>query len=169
MTRHDFIVKWFIFALALLPVWFAEAFVFSRIPLFGVKPMLLPLAAVALAVAEGAFPGGAFGMAVGMLCDAVYATHGAMTLGLTMIGVLAGLAAQYMLRQNLLGAMLCSLGALLAIDGGRIAWRLLSGAAELEPMLRVAGGEILWSLVFVPPIYALFRWVHLRTQVATLF
>lgn len=169
MTRQDFITKWSIFALALLPVWFAEAFVFSRIPLFGIKPMLLPLAAVAVAVAEGAFPGGAFGLAVGMLCDAIYATNGAMTLSLAFIGVAAGLTAQYVLRQSMLGTFLCSLGALLAIDGGRIAWRLLAGVAELEPMLRVAGMEILWSLFFVPPIHILFHWVHQRTQVATLF
>lgn len=169
MTSRDLIVRWSIFALAVLPVWFAEAFVLSRFPVFGVTPMLLPLAAVAVAQMVGAFPGGAFGLGVGMLCDAVYGTDGAMTLGIALIGVAVGLAGQYLLRQNLLGGFLCSLGALMAIDGCRIAWRLFSGVAGLEPMLRVAGAEILWSLVFVPPIHALFRWVHLRTQGATLF
>lgn len=169
MTRHDFTVKWTVFAVALLPVWFLEIFVLSRLPLFGVTPMLLPLAAVAVATLEGAAPGGAFGLAVGILCDALYGTGGAMTLGLTLIGVGTGLAAQYLLRQNLVGCFFCSLGALMAIDAGRILWRLVGGVAALEPMLAVAGKEILWSLVFVPPIYLLFRWVHERTQFATLF
>ncbi len=169
MTRHDFIVRWSIFALAVLPVWFAEALILSRFPLFGVKPMLLPLAAVSLALLEGAFPGGAFGLGLGVLCDAVYGTHGFMTLALVLVGVAVGLAAQYLLKQNLLGAFLCSLGALLFLDGCRIAWRMIAGTAALEPMLRLAGAEILYSLVFVIPIYALFRWVHLRTQMATLF
>ncbi|SBW11244.1 Rod shape-determining protein MreD [uncultured Eubacteriales bacterium] len=168
LSRHDFTVKWTVFAVALLPVWFLETYILSRFPVFGVKPMLLPLAAVAVATVEGAAPGGAFGLAVGILCDALYGTSGAMTLGLTLVGVAAGLAAQYLLRQNLLGCFLCSLGALASIDGCRIIWRLLSGV-ELEPMLRVAGLEILWSLVFVAPIYALFRWVHSRTETATLF
>lgn len=169
MTRHDFTVKWTVFVIALLPIWFLESYVLARVPLFGVKPMLLPLAAVAVAALEGAFPGGAFGLGVGILCDALYGTAGAMTLGLALIGVAAGLAAQYLLRQNLVGCFLCSVGALVAIDACRIAWRLLAGAAQLEPMLLVAGKEILWSLVFVPLVYVIFRWVHERTQFATLF
>ncbi len=131
--------------------------------------MLLPLAVVALAQMEGAFPGGAFGLGVGLLCDAVYGTGGAMVLGLTLVGVGAGLVGQFLLRPNLPGAFLCSLGALLAIDLCRIAWRLLAGVAELEPMLRLAAREIGWSLVFVFPIHALFRWLDQRTQIATLF
>lgn len=169
MPRHDFMVKWAVFAAALLPVWFLESYVLARLPLFGVKPMLLPLAAVAVATLEGAAPGGAFGLAVGILCDALYGTGGAMTLGITLVGIVTGLAAQYLLRQNLLGCFLCSLGALVAVDACRISWRLLAGVAELSPMLTVAGKEILWSLVFVTPIYFVFRWVHERTQFATLF
>lgn len=169
MTRHDFIVKWSVYAAALLPVWLLETYVLARVPLFGVKPMLLPLAAVAVATLEGAAPGGAFGLAVGILCDALYGTAGAMTLGVTLIGIVAGFAAQYLLRQNLLGCFLCSLGALVAVDACRMGWRLLAGMAELSPMLMVAGKEILWSLVFVAPLYVLFHWVHERTQFATLF
>lgn len=169
MTRHDFFVKWTVYAVALLPIWFLETYVLARLPIFGVKPMLLILAAVAVATLEGAASGGAFGLAVGILCDALYGAGGAMTLGLTLIGIATGLAAQYLLRQNLLGCFLCSLGALLAVDACRVGWRLLSGVAELQPMLLVAGKEILWSLVFVTPIYFLFRWVHGRTQFATLF
>ncbi len=168
LNRHDFAVKWTVFAVALLPIWFLESYVLSRLPVLGVKPMLLPLAVVAVATVEGAWPGGTFGLAVGILCDALYGTAGAMTLGLTLVGVAAGLAAQYLLRQTLLGCFLNSLGALAAIDGCRIVWRLLGGVA-LGPMLRVAGLEIVWSLVFVAPIYTLFHWVHSRTETATLF
>lgn len=169
MTRHDFSVKWTVFAVALLPVWFLEVYVLNRLPFFGIAPMLLPLAAVAVATLEGAAPGGAFALAVGILCDAVYGTGGAMTLGITAIGIVTGFAAQYLLRQNFGGCFICSLGGLLAIDICRIGWRLASGVAALEPMLRVAGLEIIWSLVFVAPVYLLFRWVHDRTQFATLF
>ena len=169
MTRHDFMVKWTFFAAALLPVWILESYVFARVPLFGVKPMLLPLAVVAVATLEGPASGGAFGLAVGILCDALYGGAGSMTLGLTLVGVGAGFTAKYLLRQNLLGCFLCAVGGLCAIDVCRVLRRLLTRAAALEPMLLVAGKEILWSLIFVAPIYLLFRWVHERTQVATLF
>ena len=54
-------IKWGVYTLALLPVWFLEAYVLSRVPLWGVSPMLLPLAAVAVAVLEGASGGAGFG------------------------------------------------------------------------------------------------------------
>ena len=118
MTRQDFLIKWGVYALALVPVWFLELFVLNRFPLFGVAPMLLPLAAVCVAVLEGTTAGAGFGLFVGILCDAAYFnTDGAMTVGLCLIGVGAGALAQYVLRQNLVGCLLCSFAALALIDG----------------------------------------------------
>ena len=167
MTRQDFLIKWGVYALALLPVWFCQAFVLSRLPL-GLTPALLPLAAVAVAVLEGAVAGAGFGLGVGILCDAVYfGTDGAMTLGLCVAGMAAGALAQYLLRQNLVGCLLCSLLALAAMDGVRIAVRLLRGSRELGAMLSLAGREILLSLIFVFPVYALFLWVYHRVPKKT--
>ena len=140
MTRQDFLIKWGVYALALVPVWFLELFVLNRFPLFGVAPMLLPLAAVCVAVLEGTTAGAGFGLFVGILCDAAYFnTDGAMTVGLCLIGVGAGALAQYVLRQNLVGCLLCSFAALALIDGVRIAARLLAGRGELAAMLGLAG------------------------------
>ncbi len=169
MTRHDFILKWTVYAVALLPFWFLEAYVLNRLPIFGASPMLLPVAAITVAVLEGAAPGGAYGLGVGMICDTLYGTGGVMILGLTLICVLAGLTAQYVLRQNIVGCFACSLGGLLIIDACRVLWRLIMGSAALNAMLRVAGQEIFWSLIFMPLVYAAYRWVHDRTQFATLF
>ena len=83
MTQRDFLTKWLIYGLALLPVWFLEIYVLSRISIFGVSPTLLPLAAITVAVLEGGASGAGFGLAVGVICDAVYGTNGAMTLSLT--------------------------------------------------------------------------------------
>lgn len=167
MTRQDFLIKWGVYVLALLPVWFCQAFVLNRLPL-GLTPVLLPLAAVAVAVLEGAVAGAGFGLGVGILCDAVYfGTDGAMTLGLCVAGMAAGALAQYLLRQNLVGCLLCSLLALAAMDGVRIAVRLLRGSRELGAMLSLAGREILLSLIFVFPVYALFLWVYHRVPKKT--
>ena len=167
MTRQDFLIKWGVYALALLPVWFCQAFVLNRLPL-GLTPALPPLAAVAVAVLEGAVAGAGFGLGVGILCDAVYfGTDGAMTLGLCVAGMAAGALAQYLLRQNLVGCLLCSLLALAAMDGVRIAVRLLRGSRELGAMLSLAGQEILLSLIFVFPVYALFLWVYHRVPKKT--
>ena len=169
MTTRDFIIKWTAYTLALLPVWFANAFLLSQFPLFGVVPMLLPLCAIAVATLEGATAGAGFGLAVGILYDAVTleGIPGAMTFLLALLGLGAGLLAQYALRQDLIGCLICSALALCAIDLLRIGLRLLHAAAPLRPMLAVAGKEILWSLCFVPLLYLLFRWVFRRVPKAT--
>ena len=168
MTRQDFLIKWGVYALALLPVWLCEAYVLNRFPVLGVIPMLLPLAAVCVAVLEGATAGAGFGLFVGVVCDAAYFNaDGSFTIGLCLIGLGAGVLAQYVLRQNLAGCLLCSLAALAVIDAGRMLLRLLAGSAGLPAMLSLAGREILWSMVFVFPVYALFLWVFRRVPKKT--
>ena len=163
MTRRDFLIKWTVYAVALLPVWFMDQFVLPRIPLFGVSPMLLPLAAVAVAVLEESVSGAGFGLAVGVLCDAVYyGGWGGMTLGMCLIGWGAGAAAQYVLRPNFGGCLLCSAGALAAIDLFRVAAGLFTGLGSLSGLLEVAVPEILWSLCFVCLIYPWYTWVRRR-------
>ena len=163
VTRKDHICKWLAYLLALLPVWFLEAAVLRRVPVLGVFPMLLPLAAVAVAVLEGAAAGAGFGLAVGVLCDVVYyGTGGFMTIGLSLLGAASGLVTQYGLRQNFWGFLLCSGGCLAALDVFRILRRFLGGVAELSPLLRVAVPEVLWSLAFTPLIYLVIGFVYHR-------
>ena len=156
MTRSDFMIKWGVYALAILPIWFLEVYVLNRLPVLGVTPMLMPTG------------GAGYGLFVGILCDAAYhGTNGAMTLGLCLLGVAAGALAQYALRQNLVGCLLCSFGALLCIDAVRVAVHLLRGSASLGALLRVAVPEALWSMVFVFPVYALYLWVFHRVPKRT--
>ena len=61
MTRRDFIRKWTVYALGLLPIWLLDAYILPRMPLWGTVPMLLPLAVAAVAVLEGAYSGTGFG------------------------------------------------------------------------------------------------------------
>ncbi len=163
MTKNAFLFKWFWYAMALLLVRAVEALVFDPFPLFGVRPMLLPLAAVAAAVLEGPVAGAGFGLGVGLLCSSAWVGEGPLLiLSMTVIGALAGAAAQYGVKQGYIGCLLCSAGALAAIDLGRILPRLLNRVTTLVPMLKLAGTEILVSLLFVLPIYLLFRTVYSR-------
>lgn len=170
MTRHDFLVKWGAYALALLPVWLVEACLLPDIPALEVRPMLLPLAAAVVAVLEGAGGGAGFGLGAGLLW--ICASPGLekwLALGLCLAGLGAGLLTQYVLRRDLLGCILCSGVVLAALDGARIVVRLLQGERGLEAMLRLSGREILCSLLFVIPIYGLFLWVFRRVPKRTHF
>lgn len=164
MTRQDAILKWAIYALALLPVWWLDTFVVNRFPLLGVSPMLLPVAAVTVAGLEGPVEGAGFGLAVGVLCDCVYfGSWGGMTIGLCLIGWAAGAATQYALRRSFGGCALCAAAALLVIDGVRVLLGLFTGLAPLSALLEVAIPEILWSLCFVCLLYPWFAWVKRQT------
>lgn len=155
--------KWTIYGLALLPVWWLEVFVLNRFPVLGVFPMLLPLAGVAVAVLEGTLAGAGFGLAVGVLCDAVYfGGHGFLTLGLCLIGWGAGAAAQYVLSRNFGGCLLCAAAGLVLIDTVRVFTGLFTGLAPLPALLRVALPEVLWSLCFACLLYPWFTWVRRR-------
>lgn len=165
MTRHDFTLKWLFYGLGLLPVWWLEIFVLNRFPLLGITPMLLPLCAVAAAAMEGPAGGAGFGLAVGVLCDAVYfGTRGTMTLGLTLIGWATGAAITFVLDRNFFGCLLCAAGGLSAIEAGRVFVRAFTGVAGLPELLAVAVPELLWSLVFLLAIYPWFQFLHGRVQ-----
>lgn len=168
MTTKDFMIKWLAYALALLAVWVLEAYLLSALPLFGVKPMLLPLCAVAVATLEGASGGTGFGLAVGILFDATHPGLPGVTILITaLLGLGLGLLAQYVLRQDLVGCLICSALALACVDALRILWRLVLGIAPLSGMLALAGKEIAWSMCFAPLVYLIFRWVFNRVPKAT--
>lgn len=168
MTTKDFCIKWLAYALALALVWLLEAYLFSALPLFGVKPMLLPLCAVAVATLEGASGGAGFALAVGVLFDATHpGVPGVNILLMALLGLGLGLLTQYVLRQDLTGCLICSALALAAIDALRILRRLLFGSAPLGGMLALAGKELGWSMCFSPLVYLIFRWVFNRVPKAT--
>lgn len=171
MTRRDFGIKWTVYALALLLVVAVEIYVLPWFPILGTIPMLLPVAAVTVAVLEGPVAGAGFGLAVGTLSDALIPSPlpGAMTVALCLLGVGAGAAARYGVRQNLAGCLLCSAGALAAIDAVRVLGYWLLGGAGLPALLAIALPEILWSLACTPVIYVIFRWVYQRVPRVSLF
>ena len=168
MTRRDFIIKWLMYVLGLLPIFLFSLYILPQLPIFGTIPALLPVAAITVAVLEGPIAGGGFGLFIGILSDAfIPGLPGAMTLGLTVLSFASGAAARYGVRQNLAGCLLCSLGSLFFINLVRIARGFFSGQAALPALLAVAGQEIVCSLIFAPLVYAIFRWVCLRVPQAT--
>ena len=163
MTRQDFLLKWFFYALALLPVWWLELYVLNRLPWPGASPLLLPVAAITVAVLEGVSGGAGFGLGVGVLCDAVYyGAWGEMTLGLCLMGWAAGAASQYALRRNFGGCLLCCAAGLGLLELFRVSLGLFTGLSDLYALLRVAVPELFWSLCFVCLLYPWFSWVRRR-------
>lgn len=163
MTRRDFIRKWLTYALALLPVWLLDCYILSRYRLWGTAPMLLPLAAAAVAVLEGASAGTGFGLVVGLLWELAYpGGFGGLVLYMALAGMAMGAVSQYALSQSFLGCLICAAGALGLLELLRMARMLFINAAGLSELLQVAVPEFLWSLAWTPLVWLLFRAVYNR-------
>lgn len=168
MTRRDFLIKWLVYTLALLPILILTLYVFPWIPIFGTIPALFPVAAITVAVLEGPVGGAGFGLFVGILSDALIpGIPGTMTFALCFLGACAGAAARYGVRQNMVGCLICSTGAMLMINLIRVIYLLLRDAAPLGILLSTSLAEIFWSLVFLPLIYGIFLWVFRRVPKTT--
>lgn len=163
MTRRDFLLKWLLYALGLLPVLALGLYVLPQFPIWGTIPTLLPITAVTVAVFEGPVAGAGFGLFVGILSDSLIpGVPGSMTFGLALLGLCAGAAARYGVRQNMLGCLICSFIALFLINLIRVLFSLLQHKATLGTLASVALPEIFWSLVFLPLIYGIFFWIYQR-------
>ena len=158
MTRRDFFHKWFVYALGLLPVWLLDAYILPRYPLYGASPMLLPLAAAAVAVLEGAYAGTGFGLGVGLLWELAYpGGFGGLVFFLALAGMAMGAVSQYALSQSFIGCLICAAGTVGLLELLRIARGLLTNAAPLSALVEAAAPEFLWSVAWTPLVWLLFR------------
>lgn len=161
MTRRDFIHKWLVYALGLLPVWLLDAYILPRYPLYGASPMLLPLAVAAVAVLEGAYSGTGFGLGVGLLWELAYpGGFGGLVFFLALAGMVMGGMSQYALSQSFLGCLICAAGTVGLLELLRIARGLLTDAAPLSALVEAAAPEFLWSVAWTPLVWLLFQTVY---------
>ena len=161
MTRRDFIHKWLVYALGLLPVWLLDAYILPRYPLYGASPMLLPLAVAAVAVLEGAYSGTGFGLGVGLLWELAYpGGFGGLVFFLALAGMVMGGVSQYALSQSFLGCLICAAGTVGLLELLRIARGLLTDAAPLSALVEAAAPEFLWSVAWTPLVWLLFQTVY---------
>lgn len=163
MTRRNLIHKWSVYGLGLVLVWLLDGCILPRYPLFGTIPMLLPLAATAVAVLEGAYGGAGFGIAVGLVWELAYpGGFGGLVFGMAAAGLAAGSASQYILSQSYPGCLICSCGVLLGLEALRLFRGVVTDTAAFGAMLPVAGAELALSLAWSPVIYLLFRSIYRR-------
>ena len=151
MTRQDTIIKWAAYLIAMWLVAVVNYYV------LGPLPMALPLLLPVLAVAGGTLEGAPFGAVYGAAAGLVMSSQGHLGFGciaaLAAIGWASGLAAQYLLRRDVLGHIICSAITLAGWELWEVGRRLLAHVAPLEVLLKVAVPELLWSLAFILPVY----------------
>lgn len=163
MTTQDWLYKWFRYALALLPVWWLDAYLLSRWPVWGVTPVLLPVAVAAVSVLEGVSGGAGFGFGAGLLWAGAYAgSDGSRVILLTLLGMLGGALSRYALAQGLLGCILCSAVTVGLVELFHVLVELFFLRAEPGALLGVAAAQLALSVCWSPVVYWIFARVYDR-------
>ena len=151
MTRRDIIIKWAAYLLILWLTAMVNYYVLPSLPI--PLPLLLPV----LAVAGGTLEGAPFGAMYGMVCGAVLSGlgggHALCIAVLSACGWVSGLITQYVLRRDVWGCLICSLGALFLWECWEVGVRVLHGVAPPVVLLRVGASELLCSVIFILPVY----------------
>lgn len=161
-------IKWAVYALAYLLVFFVKTSIFNRIPLYGAIPELAPIAVAAVGCFEGSFGGAVYGLAVGLVCSAVYYRGGSMMIPIcTLIGLLSGLTTNRQIGKNFLGVVICGTLSVVLLECIRIFYYHFFGLNEVQTLLTIAVPEGLYSLCFVIPLYFLYTAVYNKFRTDT--
>ena len=161
------LLRWALIHLAVLLVLFLlQDMVFSLLRIFGVTPLILPLAVVGVGLFEGPTWGGMFGLAAGVLCDTAFSnTTVLFTILLTAMGMGIGLLSNFLLSRGFSSYMLCSAVAVIAIAFFQMFGLLVYLGESPQALLRVGIVQSLYSLLFAVPLYYLTRALGKRAAI----
>jgi len=157
------ILRALIHILLLAVLFVLQGVVFSRLRIFGIAPLILPLGVIGVGLFEGPSWGGLFGLAAGVLSDsALFGTTVLFTVILTALGMGVGLLSSYLLSRGFPSFFLCSIAALFLIAFFQMFGLLVYRGESPLALLRVAVLQTSYSLFFVLPIYYLTRYLGRR-------
>ena len=157
-TTKNRIFRIVIHALVLFLLYVLQVMIFSRLRIFNVAPLLLPLAVVGVGLFEGPSWGGFFGLAAGVLLDSVFFDATILfTLTLTAAGMGVGLLSTYLLSRGFPSYGLCCAATLMLIAFFQLFPHLVFHGAPPPALFFVALVQTLYSLLFVVPLYFLAR------------
>lgn len=139
--------------LFLFVLYIFQAFVFPRVLLFGVKPLILPVAAIGVGYFSGGIKGGVFGLLCGLLCDASFDSTPLFTFLLPLLGLAAGMASEYFLIPGPPSYILCSFGGLLIISFFQMFSFVVFRGTRIASAAETALYQSLYSLIFALLLY----------------
>ncbi|MCL2842172.1 MAG: hypothetical protein FWE28_01715 [Oscillospiraceae bacterium] len=142
-----------------------QAMVFPHLRIWNVAPLILPLAVVSVGLFEGPTWGGWFGLAAGILSDAAFSDTTVMfTVTLAAVGLLMGLASEYLLSRGFPSYLVCSTLTLMLIAFFQMFGLLVFQRENPIVLLQVAGLQIAYSLLFALPFYYVARSLGRRVR-----
>lgn len=165
-STKDIVIRILTHSVLLLVLFVLQSMFFSRLRIFGVAPLILPVAVVGVALFEGPSWGGVFGVAAGLFCDAGFPeTAVFFTILLTLVGMGAGLLSDFYLTKGLSSFILCSALALALIAFLQMFAFLVFDGVSPGALLKTGGLQTLYSILFVFPLYYFVRRISRRGRI----
>lgn len=125
---------------------------FSAIPLFGVKMFFMPAVVVAIGAFEGGVWGAALGLVTGYLTDISYGNVALFTVLFPLLGFFSGVFTRWFVNASLFAYLIMCLVAFAVTAAAQMLELLLTGNALL-PMLRTAIIQTLCSMPMAAALY----------------
>ncbi|MEG1621268.1 MAG: rod shape-determining protein MreD [Oscillospiraceae bacterium] len=131
--------------------------------IMGIKPNLLYVCAIAIAMFEGEFIGGIFGIVVGMFCDlGSYNIFGFNSIFLLIVCVAIGLAFIYFMKNSKINLLIMT--SLTLLSRALIEFFFVYVIWNLEDVNNILIHQLLptslYSLIFAIPIYILIEKIY---------
>lgn len=165
MTGKAVAKKIILYAVLLLILSLLQGSVFTYVKLFGVKPLFLPLAAVAFGLFEGNLWGGLLGLAAGIFCDFIVGdTLVLFTVLLPVLGFVCGLLSEYILTRGFPSFCACSLITVLLCAFLQAFKYYAFTDIPFWPITATALLQAAASAVFIIPVYWSVRFVSRRSK-----
>ena len=142
----------------LLLLYILQAMVFPYIKVFGVKPLILPVAVMCVSLFDGYLRGGLFGLAAGMLCDLSFNQPILQfTIFMTALGLVAGYLFDTVMSTGFLAFLMCTAGALVVC--AVIQWfpLVVYNGTDFLAVLKVTAIQTVYSAIFTFPLYYIVR------------
>ena len=158
--------------LIMLLCYFLQSAVFSRLHIFGVSPLILPLVAAGAGLLGSSGWGGAIGLCCGILCDAALGGGGLLfTVALTVMGFFCGFLGEFLLARGFPSYLLLSALVLLLSAFLQMFRLLVFDRVPAWTLIRVGLLQSLASALFILPLYfcirrALRAWRRSRERTA---
>lgn len=136
----------------ILAAQFLQDTFFSSISLFGVNMCFMPAVVVAIGAFEGGVWGAAFGLVCGFMCDISYDNVALFTVVFPVLGFFAGVLTRWFVNASFFAYMIMCLAAFAVTAAGQMLELFIRGHSLL-PMLRTAVIQVLWSMPMAAALY----------------
>ncbi len=149
-------------ALFLIVLYILQAFAFPRLAVWGVKPLLIPVAVIGIGFFSGGIWGGVFGIFAGIFCDTAFHSTVFFTLILPLFGLASGLVSEYMLLPGIISYLISAFLGLIIISFLQTFPLVVFQDTNLFAIGRVTLLQIAYSLILVLVLYYPIRLISAR-------